>query len=53
MGQDNQFYPLGSPVDLFTVFSTFDVDKLGRICQHHWKERLNISKTAKFESNTS
>ena len=32
------------------VFSTF---QLGRIHQHHWKERLQISKIAKFESDTS
>ena len=25
------------------------MDKLGKIHQHHWKERLKISKTAKFE----
>ena len=53
MGQDNQFYPPGSPIDLSTVFSTFDMDKLGKIRQHHWKERLDIGKTAKFESDSS
>ena len=34
---------------LFTVFSSFYVDKLG----NHWKERLKISKIVKFESDTS
>ena len=53
MGQDNQFYSPGSPIDLSTVFSTFDMDKLRKIRQHHWKERLSVSKTAKFESDTS
>ena len=38
--------------NLFTVFSTFDMDKLGKICQHHWKEHLKISKIAVFESDT-
>ena len=32
-------------------FSTFDMDKLGKIRGHHWKERLKISKSAKFESD--
>ena len=32
-------------------FSTFDVDKLGKICRQHWKERPKISKIAKFESD--
>ena len=34
------------------VFSTFDMDQLGEIRRHHWKERLNISKIAKFESDS-
>ena len=50
MRQDNQFYSPGSPIDLSTVFSTFDMDKLRK---HHWKERLSVRKTAKFESDTS
>ena len=29
------------------------MDKLGKISQHQWKEGLNISKIAKFESDTS
>jgi len=35
-----------SLIDLFTVFSTFDMDKLGKICRHQLKERLKISKIA-------
>ena len=35
------------------VFSTFDMDQLGQIRRHHWKERLKISKTAIFESDSS
>ena len=27
------------------------MDKLGSIHQHHWKERLNVSKIDKFESD--
>ena len=27
------------------------MQKLGKICRHHQKERLNINKIAKFESN--
>ena len=30
---------------------TLDMDQLGKICWHRWKERLEISKTAKFESD--
>ena len=29
------------------------MDQLGKIRRHHWKERLNISNNAKFESDTS
>ena len=43
---------LAEIIDLFKVFSTFDMDKLGKILPHHWKERLNIGKIAKFESDT-
>ena len=32
-------------------YSTFDVDKLRKICRHHWKERLKMSKIAQFESD--
>ena len=35
----------------FTVFSTFVVDKLGKINQHQWQEHLKISKIAEFESD--
>ena len=31
-------------------YSTFDVDKLAKICRHHRKERLKMSKIAEFES---
>ena len=34
---------------VFQLF--FDIDKFGKICQHHWKEHLKISKIAKFESD--
>ena len=34
----------------FFFFSTFDEGKLGEIRRHQWKERLKISKIAKFES---
>ena len=27
------------------------MDKLGKIRRHHWKERLKISKSTKFESD--
>ena len=37
---------------LFHGFSTFDMDKIGKICRHHWNERLNIIITAKFEGDT-
>ena len=35
----------------FYGFLTFDMDKLVIIRRHHWKERLKISKAAKFESD--
>ena len=38
-------------MDCCTFFSTFDVAKLGKIRRHHWKERLEISEIAKFESD--
>ena len=28
------------------------MDKLRKIRQHHWKERLNIGKPAEFENDT-
>ena len=38
-------------IDLFTIFSTFDVDKFRKIRRHHSKECLKISKITKFEHN--
>ena len=43
-------YP-ASVINPSTVFSTFDVDKLGKIQGHHWKKHLKISELAKFESD--
>ena len=28
------------------------MDQLGKICQHHWRESLEISEVAKFKSDT-
>ena len=36
--------PFHSFIALFTVFLTFDMDKLGKICQCYWKKCLNMSK---------
>ena len=36
---------------LFYGFLTFDMDKLGIIRRHQWKERLKTSKAAKFEND--
>ena len=36
---------------LHVCFSTFDMDKLGKIDRHQWKERRNISKIAKRETS--
>ena len=36
-------------IDISTVFN---MDQLGKIRQHHWKERLELVKFAKFKSNT-
>ena len=33
-----------SGIDLFMVFSTFDMDKLGKIRRHHWKSVLKLIK---------
>ena len=33
-------------IDLFTVFSTTDMDKLGKSVDTDWREHLNISQTA-------
>ena len=35
------------------VFSPFEMDKLGNISRHHWKEPVKISELAKFESDKS
>ena len=40
-------------IDPATVISTFHMDQWGKICRHHWKVRLKISKIAKFENDTS
>ena len=40
-------------IDLFRGFSTFCKDWSGKIRRHYWKERLKITKIAKFESDTS
>ena len=46
--------PFRLAIDLFTVFFfTFDVDKLGKIRRYQWKDRLDINKIAKFQSDTS
>lgn len=34
-------------------FHDFLVGSVGEICQHRWKERLEISKAAKFQSSFS
>ena len=34
-------------------FSTFDNDQLGKIYKHYWKEHLQFSDIAKFESGAS
>ena len=36
-------------IDLSTVFSYFDMDKLGKVCQLHW--RRTFSKIVKFEGD--
>ena len=38
-------------IDPLIVFSIFDMDQPGKIRRHHWKEHLEISKIAKFESD--
>ena len=41
-------------IDPFMVFSTFDMDTLGKIFLHHWKDYLKVynSTLAKFESDS-
>ena len=41
------FFPLNN------VFSICDMEQLGKIRREHWKERLKIIKTDKFESDAS
>ena len=36
-------------IDPLTVVSIFNMDQLGKIRRDHWKERVKISKIAKFE----
>ena len=36
---------------LLLFFSTFDKDLLANIHRHYWKERLKISRLAKYESH--
>ena len=36
-------------IDLYTVFSTFDMDKLGKILRHHWKEPPNTLVNKKIQ----
>ena len=38
-------------IDLFAVFLTFDMDKLGKIHWHHWKQRPKINTIAWIESD--
>ena len=33
------------------VFLTFDVDRIEKVSQHHWKEPLKANKVAEFESD--
>ena len=33
------------------VFSTLHLEKLGNIREHYWKQRLKISRSAKFQSD--
>ena len=46
-------YYVPTVIDPSTVFSTLDMDQLEKTRRHHCKDSLKISKTAKFESETS
>ena len=46
-----QYSKLGFDRPLIHGFSTFHMGQLAKIHRHRWKERLKISKAAKFESN--
>ena len=39
-------------IDPFMVFSTFDMDTLGKVFLHHWKEHCKVSTLAKFKSDS-
>ena len=50
----NQFVKMPHYRPFHSFFNFMDyMDKFGKIHQHQWKERLKISKLAKFESDTS
>ena len=38
-------------IDLFTVFSTFDMDKFGKIHRHHQKSVLKLIKRLSLKAN--
>ena len=38
---------------LSQFFLTFDMDQLGKIRPHQWKEHLKLKKIAKYESSMS
>ena len=40
-------------MDPSTVFSTFKMDKFGKLRWHHWRGRLEMSEIVKFKSDTS
>ena len=40
-------------MDPSKYFSTFDNNQLGKIYKHYWKECLQFSEIAKFESDAS
>ena len=40
-----------SNIPFHVFFSTFDIDKLGKICQHHCDTTTKISNFALFESD--
>ena len=42
---------LKSPIDPSMVFSTFDMDQLGKIHQLHWKGHLKISQVKLSQLN--
>ena len=44
-------YVISGEYTFSQFFPTFDMDKYGKLCQHHWKKCLKIIKTANFESD--